>query len=123
MIDFSQYRCRVGAFNSRRLYFSKTGKAGNMFFNIDNTFNSIYYRERGGKNGRRPNPSPFSAENLPLPIKYLVFDNVNSCIMERKIYCPQQFVFPTILYYKLLMIYSIRDSTVFLLINPVLLIW
>ena len=59
------------------------------------------YRGEGGEHEtkKRQKPSPFSPENLPLPIKYLVFDCGYSCILERKIYCPQQFVFPTILYY------------------------
>ena len=43
--------------------------------------------------------SPFSPENFPLAIKYLTFDHEHSCVTERTIYSPQQFVVPTILYY------------------------
>ena len=61
-------------------------------------------RRLQGKRGRRLHDkqfkmSPFSPENFPLSIKYLVFDYDNSCTTERKIYSPQQFVLPTILYY------------------------
>ncbi len=61
----------------------------------------MYYRGEGGEQEakRRQKPSPFSPQNVPLPIKYLVFDCGFSCILERKIYCPQQFVLPSILYY------------------------
>ena len=61
--------------------------------------------ERGlrGKRGKhdddRQKFSPFSPENFPLPIKYIVFDSEHLCITERTIYSPQQFVVPTILYY------------------------
>ncbi len=63
-------------------------------------------RERlHGKRGKRvghfnqPKSGPFSPENFPLPIKYLVLDREHSCVTERTIYSPQQFVVPTILYY------------------------
>ena len=55
-------------------------------------------RNRGGITNRQK-PSPFSPENFPLSIKYLVLDSELSCITERTIYSPQQFVVPTILYY------------------------
>ena len=48
---------------------------------------------------RDMNMSPFSPENFPLAIKYLVFDHKHSCVREQTIYSPQQYVFPTILYY------------------------
>ena len=52
-------------------------------------------RERlHGKRGKRgghinqQKSSPFSPENFPLPIKYLVLDSEHSCITESTIYSP-----------------------------------